>query len=1247
MKIRFILTVCLVFLFIKITAQTNTAISAELKWKGIERWHANDSIFRDVLTFEDAQHLGDDNLPFYLYSEAAEDSFSYQADLKNPVYIPLDALELKFLDGIFLTEQAQIETSVSNTRGNKTFHASVFPFVRQGNEFLKLKSFDLIIEKTPQTKRHTRASSIHTYADKSILSQGRFVKVRITESGVYKLTYSDLRSKGINPSNVRMFGYGGAVLNEDFSQAKHDDLPEIAVYDTGDAILFYAQGINKWSYNSSSSLFTHRINPYSVYGYYFVTSDNIGEKKRIQQKNEIDIPTSATVNDVTEFTDYRVHEKELNYILKSGREMYGEKFSSGSSINLPFSFPNILKTASLRIRIEVVQSSASSSSFLLKLDNLQRNINITTQSTLATHTFTPSSDDLNFTLSYSSNSNTNTGYLNYLEINAQRELKMVNSAMLFHNKENLSADSYNRYLLETNNANIQIWDINDQINVQQIPATRENGKLVFTDAALTAKSYFAIDPTSTAGISSATLLDEVANQNIHGMDAVDMLIITHPLFVKPAERLAEAHYEINGFKVGVVTTEQVYNEFSSGTPDATAYRWATKMFYDRPQNDNDKIRYLLLFGKGSFDNRGLFPTTGRNLVITYQSSNSLSHENTYSTDDYFGLLDDTEGTRLESSDKIDIGIGRFPVATEEDAYGVVNKTISYMRNENNGGWKNQLCFLGDDGDNNQHMTDVNRIADAIHQSHPSYNVNKILWDAYQQEVNASGESYPTAKNRFQNLLRSGLLFVAYMGHANASGWSNENVFTYNDANALRNKNLPLFSAGTCEFSYYDKELVSAGEELMRNPQGGGIGCFSATRVVYPNPNYILLKHFCDSLFNLKDERHMSIGDVVMKAKNATANSNSNNNKLKYIYFGDPAVKIRLPNQYEILAKEINGASITGNDTLRAMSVNTVKGIIANENGETNPEFNGTLQVIVQDKKETLLTLANDAGSTPMQYTDYPNTIFRGTTTVKNGEFEFTFMMPKDIKYNYGTGRMVFNAWSDDNQQEAQGHCKQFVVGGDSEHVENVTTGPSVNMYLNHPGFISGGKVNNTPIFTAHVSDQYGINISSPMPGHDIMLLIGNKSYVLNDYYEARQDTYKSGIVNYQLPELAEGHYTLMFRVWNLYNVSTAEYLNFEVVKNLSPEIFSVNCYPNPAITETNIVVNHDRDNEIISMTVDIFDLSGRKIWSRTQENSNVINWNLVKDSGEKVSSGMYIYRVSIKDGNKITSAKANKIIVKN
>lgn len=1221
-KIYLFLCLCVGFMWVQ--AQEKTVIPVELEWNGTEHWSISDSLYTDVIALEQASYQGENHLPYYHYELPADKTDEYRAELKNGVFVPVSSDELPLLDDVELSAQPLVSARMSGSRKQLYYGVSVCPFVERDGQILKLKSFDLELTRYKRSGTAVE-SALHSFAAKSVLSEGRFVKVRVTESGVYKLTYADLRSKGIDPANVRLFGYGGAVLDEDFSKQKPDDLPEVAVYDTGDAILFYAQGVNKWTYNAAAGKFTHEINPYSTYGYYFVTSDDVGTRKRIAQGAKV---TAEAVSDVSVFTDYAVYERESASVNRSGRKLY-EQVNTGSSVTASFSFPNVVKSENVEVRTEVARDK---NYFSLRLNGGgAKGISS------SDNTFTTSSDQLSFMLSYTGSG---IGYLDYIEVNVRRALAMTGAYMTFHNRENLGG--HNRYRL-TAGSSVRVWNINDLANVQEVPLEVSGGTLTFVDDAMTAKSYAAVDLNAVSSIPSATLLDEVPRQNVHGMASVDMLIITNPAFKAAAESLARAHAELDGLNVGVVTADEVYNEFSSGTPDATAYRWAAKMLYER---QDVSLRYLLLFGKGSFDNRGMLSGTGNRLLLTYQSANSVAEDKeSYTTDDYFGFLDDNEGVSLGNRDKLDISIGRFPVVTEEQAWAVVEKTISYMRNDTPGAWKNQLCFLGDDGDGNTHMEQANGVADAVAGIRRGYNVNKILLDAYQQEVNASGQTYPLAKNRFENLIRMGLLYINYMGHANVNGWTNENILLTHEIKNMTNQCLPLVSAGTCEFSRYDKEYVSGGEELVLTAQGGAIGCFSATRSVYPGPNYSLMRAFAETLFPNSDNENMAVGDAIMLAKNTLTSDPAN--KLAYVYFGDPSVRLNYPNRYDVVLQEINGKPVAGNDTLRALSEVKVKACVLDRQGNKASHFKGTAQIIVYDKQVSVTTLNNDGDlAGPFSYTDYSNILFKGTAAVQNGEFSVTFRLPKDIKYNYGSGRMVFTVWNETGNEGGQGYNENFIIGGSSSTAENVTSGPQVELYLNHKGFVSGGKVDETPVFMAHLYDENGINISSPTPGHDIMLMLNdNQSFVLNDYYESELDTYKEGTVTYQLPKLEEGHYTLMFRAWNLYNVSTMEYLDFEVVKDLKPEIFSVTCFPNPATTQTTIQVKHDREDEMIDMTVDVYDLSGKRVWSESRQSANYITWDLSTANG-KLLPGVYIYRVSVKSDDKIVSYRANKLLIK-
>ncbi|MDD2283784.1 MAG: type IX secretion system sortase PorU [Paludibacter sp.] len=1109
-------------------------------------------------------------------------------------------------------------------------------------------------------------AGIHSFKTESILKQGKFVKIRIKESGVYRLTYEDLNAMGINPSNVRIFGYGGALLNQSFLKPKIDDLPELAihmekgsdgVFNAGDYILFYAQGVNSWSYDPSLKMYTHVLNHYSNYGYYFVTSD-AGEGRKITTEDYA-LPQGASYNEVNEFTDYVVYEKELVSLINSGKEFYGETFAEMLSLNLNFTFHNIVKkNNAVRVKLDVAATSTLASAFQLSLhaqqtQNLsvlpinQNNMYDRARAANMTFSFTPENDLLNFNLTYTMPNKNSKGYLNYLEVNVQRLLIMAGAAMRFQSPDNLGKDTYSKFNLSNAGASLQVWDITDHTNVVRINATVNNGSLSFYGNNKTPKTYLAIDPTLSSAFERPEIVGNVPNQNLHGMLQADMVIISHPNFVQQAQRLAQAHNDMGEITVEAVTTEQVYNEFSSGTPDATAYRWVMKMLYDNAIQSGDaskRPKYLLLFGKGSFDNRRVLRASNESFVFTYQAENSLEETNSYVTDDYYAFLEDSEGTQVPSH-TMDIGVGRFPVSTVKEATNVVSKTIGYMNNENRGIWKNQICYLADDEDANMHMKQADSVALMVSRINPSFQITKIYLDAYQQETNASGESYPIAHAQFHNLLRNGLFLLDFTGHANANGWTNEQILSTADVKNLSNTSLPLWVAVTCNFLQFDQPAVSAGEQVLLNPVGGGIGIVSAARPVFASQNYNINKWINYYLFSQENGKYLRIGDVIARAKNTLG---SELNKLSYVYMGDPALRLNYPDKYHVVTDKINDTSIQGNDTLRALSVAKIEGYIADKNGNPVNDFNGSLHATVFDKIQTISTLKNNNGKDAFVYKDRQNKLFSGLTEVVDGRFELTFMLPKDIKYNYGTGRINFYASCDSSGYEAQGHFENFLIGGSNPNSPDEEDGPEINMYLNTAEFKSGDKVNETPLLIAHVSDINGINQVGSGFGHDIMLTIDEdpgKSYILNDYYKSAENDFSQGTIRYKLPELRSGKHTLTFRVWDLLNNSSTQAIEFEVVKGLEPQIFSVYNYPNPVRFNTKFVIEHDRPESVLNAQVDIFDLSGRKIWSFQQTTLNEISWDVRDATGKKLPTGIYLYRVSVQSNSKTAYSKINKLFV--
>ena len=1261
MKYRFFLFSIFFSCISVLFAQTEQVSSHILNWKGVQKWSVGTS-FVNVISFDSAQYPTDNHLPYFNQRIICNPGFSFNVEIKNPVYIPVTSEEKELLtQNNTFQNNPQIATRILHSKGTGFLDVTILPFIVQSGNILKLQSFDLQISKTSSPQKVSSTNS-RSYATTSVLSQGKFVKIRLTNSGIYKLTYEDLVSMGIDPANVRIFGYGGAVLEQSFLLPKIDDLPEIPIYmnkgsdgvfNSGDYILFYAQGVNKWSYDNTKSMFTHKVNSYSSYAYYFVTSD-AGVGRKIGNESIV-LPPNPTINTVEEFLDYQVYEKDLINLTQSGKEFYGETFSDIFSYPLSFTFPNPVTTNSTIVRLDVAAASSVLSNFTLSLNNDQLKtlpVNASTPNdnyeqgigASAIFNYTPQTDAFNFNITYLKSTSTSVGYLNYLEVNVRRKLTMSGSVIQFQNVDFLGKSSYNQYLLSGANTNVQIWDITDAQNVSSISTGTLNGKMSFTDSGNTVKSYLAIDPTASTAFPKPDIMGVIPNQNLHGITQADMVIITHPNFLSQAQTLAQAHRDKDKLTVEVVTTDQVYNEFSSGAQDATAYRWVMKMLYDRALTSNnlaDLPKYLLLFGKGTYDNRKLRTDSGDNLIMTYEADNSLVTTLSYVTDDYFALLDDNDGSDV-SSGLMDIGVGRFTVTTAQQATDVINKTIGFMNNTSNGYWKNQLCFVADDGDAALHSTQADSIAVSLTSKFPSFQVNKIYLDAFLQVVNASGQSYPVAKNKLLNSLQSGLFLINYTGHAASTGWANESILTFTDIRALSNIHLPLFVAATCDFVQFDDQILSAGEEVLFNPIGGGIGVLAAARPVYASQNFTLDKLFCETLLKKQNGAQLRLGDVLECTKNSIG---TETNKLSYVFVGDPALKLNYPTEYQVITNTVN--QTTTNDTLSALSIAKVQGIIADQNGQKIANFNGNLHAVVYDKVQRITTLNNE-GDGAMTYSDRPNTLFSGDARVVNGAYSFTFMVPKDIKYNFGGGRINYYANDDTNNFEAQGYYENFIIGGAETNYMNDTIGPKADLFLNSENFVSGNKVNETPLFIANVNDSDGINTVGSGIGHDIMLTIDQdpaQSYVLNNYYQANINSYTSGVVKYKLPLMQNGKHTLTFKVWDLLNNSTTNSTNFEVVTGLAPEIFSVYNYPNPVKTQTSIIVKDDRPETILNTTVEIFDIAGRIIWTFSQSNADNISWNLITNNGQKVKTGIYFYRVSIKTSNSNFTSKTNKMLV--
>lgn len=1112
------------------------------------------------------------------------------------------------------------------------------------------------------------SAPLFQYADHSVLSTGQWVKVSVTQTGVHKLTYQDIKGMGFdNPQHIKVFGYGGAPLSEHFNANGRvaDDLPEVpifmekgsdGVFGEDDYILFYAQGPVQVLFNAASRVYSHVQNPYSTKGYYFLTTQSTPGKRIELQPQEtvtdsLNPEISVDTLDVNKTYNYFLHEKELVNLLESGRDWYGEELTSNrNQHSITLNIPHItsdkvtLNMACIgegegmhKIHVGIAEKTYS----MYIYGSSNANI-VGTKGTIKYAVEQDGVAPLTVDFTYEAPFSTSKAYIDYVGVGAYQHLQLdANQLSLFYPFET----NYNRvarYQLATTQQSVHIWDITSPLQITQVPHTQTADSLFFTVSHQTARRFLAVK--TDASFPAPQWEANVANQDLHALRNVDMVIITAPDFYAEAERLAQHHRLYDGYQVKTLLASQIYNEFSSGTPDATAYRWLMKMLYDKAETEQQRPKHLLFMGVAYYDNRGLkHPVPD---LLSFQSKESLNATTSYITDDYFTLLEDNEGNYIENG-SMDIGVGRFPVTTVKEAQQCVDKTIRYATQSALGDWRNSFTFLADDGDGNVHMKQANALADTLFVQNPSYKSHKIWLDAYPIEQSASGATYPKAREEVLRRLKEGTLVFTYVGHGSTTSLSAELTITGTDISYLNNANMAVWITATCDFSRYDNYEQSAGMKVLLNPNGGGIASFTTTRVVYSASNNNLAQAVFHEIVPQEGQPKPTLGEVVCRAKKRLKNDI---NKLNFSLLGDPAITLKYPD-LQVVTDSING-KIPDESSLPALGLVTIKASVRNPDGEVDPSFQGYVHVTMYDKAESFNTLSGK-GNDPFEYTDYKSILFQGDVQVQNGLIEFSFMMPKDINYALDKGRLVYYLTSSDNTIDGHGSNHDFSIGGTATDIDPSHTGPVARVYLNSPGFVSGQQVNSNPVFFAHLYDEYGINTVGAGIGHDITLRLSNqpsKVITLNDYYQSSLNDYKNGVVRYPMPTLTPGKYQLEFKAWNLQNISTTSILEFEVVDGLKPAIEQFSIYPNPIRHTATLSMQYDRPDDVGSIAFMVYDLAGQLCWQssdvlRTPDGYYQTTLHVNSGKGMTLKPGMYVAHVQITTSEGTMQQISKKIIV--
>lgn len=1120
----------------------------------------------------------------------------------------------------------------------------------------------------------------NVYAEKSHLSEGKWLKFNVPETGIYKITYSTLKQIGIDPTKVSIHGYGGWPLEEDFRKPFYDDLPPVAIWKGDDFLLFYGRGTTKWEYgtdneNKRENRFIHTQNPYAESGCYFLT-DSYGTCE------EEKIPSAeGAATRITSFDYYLLHELDEVSLNKSGRELYGESFFNPTqTITFPElnAIPGVLDEDGV-VEFRFIAKVEKSEDISLSINNnnvisglIHRPVyNSDYIKATATNLIGTWKGDKagqhRLKIQFEDQSNP-TACLDYIRIQVKRELKNYGPPFLFF-RSTASIGNVSRFIIKNATSSSIVFDVTDPVSMKRMESTLNGDELSFTVPADQSLHEFALVQVNNTKFSEIKPGDmkEVKNQNLHGLSPVDMVIITPPAFKTEANRLAKAHMQKDGLDVYVITPEEIYNEFSSGTPDATAYRRFMKMLYDRGLQTGKPLKYLLLFADGAFDNRFISSdwrsskSLKDNMLLTYQTQESLN-QNSHVADDYFGLLDDTDGANI-ALDKVDIGIGRFPIRTHEQAIQMVDKVIRYMENHT-GNWKNKVCFVADDGNSGDkydviHQADAERLAKKIEGTRPETIIYKLYFDAYKKSYENGIEGYPTVKAGIKKYLKEGLSLINYVGHGSTESWSENRVLVKNDIIQFNYPVLPLWITATCDFCRFDDITASSGEEVFLNPKSGGIALITTSRVAYTGTNYQINNAVINLIYNKSLKRGETLGDIMCQAKSSMDYSI---NKVGFCLIGDPALKLYYP-ENEVQINRVNGVATDGDTILfKALDQITLEGEVIDKDGNTNLGFDGRLSVDVFDNMDYYRTLGNnkvwndvtkETDTMRIDYEDYKSKLFTGRTSVENGSFKLTFTVPKDISYTARNhGKISMYAYDESNGQEAQGSFLRYKVGTTADNPVIDNEAPEIRtLYLNDTTFISGTTVNPTPYFYAKVWDQTGINVTGSSIGHDISLFIDGNLHNLNACYEASPDAEGEGVVRYSISRLSPGLHEAEFVVWDVLNQSSRQQFTFVVDESIQPSLYEVIASPNPARESVTFRLSHNRPDSRIKVVLHVYDFAGRLEWTHEEQGSSeqfkeyLINWDLHGIHGTRLKPGIYIYRAAIREGKSKETSKAGKLII--
>ncbi|TNE81724.1 MAG: type IX secretion system sortase PorU [Bacteroidetes bacterium] len=1165
--------------------------------------------------------------------------------------------ELHYLKGLDLSPaKAEPQLEILESRGEQIAVVRM-PLVELDENgtyrkinFLTLK-YELKADNAKQLKKGVN------WKTSSLLNSGQWAKVFTETDGVHSISHSFASSMnigldGADVTKISMYGYPGGMLPEHNHLTQYDDLEEIAIqvqdnnnngkFDQGDQILFYGQSPNADAYNGSISEYAKQTHHYSTVCAYFIHVNSQNGKRFITHNS-----SAQAANYATNHADVFLHfEENKKNILKSGKLWYWHDFDRTQERKFNVSLDGKVASEPITLISRGTAHSNVYSAFTISLNG----------SPVLTHPFpgltlydyasqfanfpsvvktsTPAPDNFELTYFYTKPVNLAIGYLDYFEIHYRKNLSGDNQ-FVFSDGRSIGSGIYNEYKIQ--NADAKVWEVTDPLNVgiQQTVTDGSGIKFIRENDELRKFLYF--KPENAIPVN---VFHSVQNQNLHSLSNIEYLIVTHADMMPAANRLADFHKTQNSLSVAVATTDQVYNEFSSGIADVTAIRNFARFLFENG-TPSKRLKYLLLFGDASYDFKGI-AHPGSNIVPTFETDNSVEPVGSYCSDDFFSLLDESEGGNIESG-MVDIGVGRFPVSNLEQANQMVDKVIRYHDPKSLGEWRNLISVFADDEDSNIHLNDGETYSNIIENTDQDYTVRKIYADAYRQITVGTGQRYPDVTREFDRSFESGSLIVNYSGHGGEALLGHEKFLEIPQINSWENSyNMPLFVTATCEFSRYDNPgLVSAGELSVLNPKGGAIAMYTTVRLVYAYPNRVLNANLYDSnAFTYTPGQEPALGDVYRLMKNKT-NTNMTNTR-SFTLLGDPAMKLAYP-KHKVVTTSVNGKPAASADSINALTQVSISGQVQDQAGNLLSSFNGTVDVTVFGSRQKFKTLVNDPSSKEQEVEAYTSVVYKGKASVKQGEFSITYITPLDLPVSGGFGKISY--YAQNGSEDANGSDLLYMQPDIDPAAQVDNEGPKIRLFMNDTTFLYGGITDENPRIYALVYDESGINTTGLGIGRNITGEVdqAKELLILNEYYTSNTDDFTRGVVEYPLKDMAEGVHDVKIKVWDVYNNSAEARTQFVVAKSAKLAIQNLISYPNPFVDSVMFRFEHNQTGKTLQIEVNIYDSKGNFVTtlnaSSVQSGAvfDQLTWYGEKQNGSQVSPGLYLFKLHVKtlDGQEV------------